>query len=324
MRHRLVGYDASVDLLRPLRAFDSLQQRHRTLAVPVAMVKKFDDDQASGLSALIAYYAFFSLFPLLLVFVTVLGFIFHGNADVQNSIRHSVLGRFPVIGTDLQDKQLHGRSLSLVIGILFSLWAGLGITQAAQNAFDKIWAVPFKERPNFFKKRVRGLILFVAIGVMFIVSTVASGLVGGGLSGPVTAVVGIVSSLILNFAMFAAAFRLLTSAAVPTRSLWIGVLVAGVAFLFLQLLGGLYVSHVISHATSTYGFFATVIGLLAWLHLGARLTLYAAELNVVVIRKLWPRSLFGPPTPAGERTLEAIAKVEERTDEQQIDVHFRH
>lgn len=312
-----------MDLLRPLRAFDRVQQKHRALAIPLAVVKKFSEDQAGALAALIAYYAFFSLFPLLLVFVTVLGFVFHDNVSVQHSIRDSVLGRFPVIGTDLKDKQLQGSTLTLVIGILFALWAGLGVTQAAQNGFDKVWAVPFKERPNFFKQRLRGLMLVSSIGLLFIVSTVASGLVGGGLGGGLlTTISGIVFALALNFAMFAAAFRLLTSATVPTRSLWIGVVVGGVLFLFLQLAGGLYVNHVIRNASSTYGFFATVIGLLAWLHLGAQMTLYAAEVSVVVVRKLWPRSLFGPPTPAGERTLEAIAKVEERTEEQHIDVHF--
>ena len=322
MSRGLVGYDTSVDLLRPLRAFDRLQQRRRPLAIAIAVLKKFGEDQAGGLAALIAYYAFFSLFPLLLVFVTVLGFVFHGDPSVQKSISSSVLGRFPVIGTDLQDKSLQGSTLSLVIGVAFSLWAGLGVTQAAQNAFDKVWAVPFKARPNFWLSRLRGLLLVTVLGVMFVVSTVVSGLVGGGLSGPLLTVVGIVFSLALNFAMFAAAFRTLTSASVPTRQMWIGVVIGGVLWEILQLAGGVYVNHVIRRASSTYGLFATVIGLLAWLHIGAQATLYAAEINVVVIRKLWPRSLFGPPTPAGERTLEALAKLEERSEDQHIDVRF--
>ena len=54
--------------------------------------------------------------------------------------------------------------------------------------------------------------------------------------------------------------------------------------------------------SATYAQFALVIALLVWLHLGAQLTLYAAEINVVVSRRLWPRSLFGPPAaPADER-----------------------
>jgi membrane protein len=320
-RH-LVGYDTSVDLLRPLRDFDRFQQKHRPLAIPIAVLKKFGDDQAGPLAALIAYYAFFSLFPLLLVFVTVLGFILHGNPTVQKSVTDTVLGRFPVIGTDLQDKSLEGSTLSLVIGIAFLLWAGLGVTQAAQNAFDKVWAVPFKERPNFWLSRVRGLLLVASLGILFVISTVISGLIGGGLSGTLLTIFGIGFSLLLNFVLFAVAFRMLTSAVIPTRNMWLGVVIGGILWEILQLAGGAYVNHVISRASSTYGFFATVIGFLTWLHVGAQATLYAAEINVVVVRKLWPRSLFGPRTPAGERALEALAKLEERSDDQHIDVRF--
>jgi YihY family inner membrane protein len=312
-----------VDFLRPAHAFDRRQQRTRWLAVPVAVVKKFSDDGAGRLAALVAYYAFFSIFPLLLVFVTVLGFVFHGDQSIQDSIINS-LKRVPVIGTDLQDKQLKGQTVSLVIGILGSLWAGLGVTDAAQNAFDTVWAVPIKERTKYVGKRLRGLGLVTVLGALFVVSSVVSGLVVGGLGGTATKVAGIVLALLLNFAMFAAAFRLLTSAAVPTRSMWLGVVVGGVVWLFFQLLGGVYVDHVIKRASNTYGTFATVIGLLVWLHVGAQITLYAAELNVVVVRRLWPRSLLGPPAiPADEEALTALAKVEERTEAEHIEVEWK-
>ena len=305
-----------------LHAFDLRQQRTKWLAIPIAVVKKFSDDQAGGLAALIAYYAFFSIFPLLLVFVTVLGFVFHGDHSVQNSISNS-LKSFPVIGSDLQDKQLKGQALSLVIGVVGSLWAGLGVTQAVQNALDKVWAVPKKERGSFVSQRLRGFALVAALGVLFLVSSVASGLVSAGLGGVGAKIAGFVIPLVLNFALFAAAFRLLTSEAVPTRNLWIGVVVGGVLLEALQSLGGAYVKHVVSHSSNTYGTFATVIGLLVWLHLGAQMTLFAAELNVVLVRRLWPRSMFGPPTIAADQeTLEAIAKVEERTESERIEVEF--
>jgi uncharacterized BrkB/YihY/UPF0761 family membrane protein len=206
--------------------------------------------------------------------------------------------------------------------VLGSLWAGLGITNAIQNAFDKVWAVPMKDRPNFLKSRLRGLSFVALLGIGFIVSSVASGLVTGGLGGWWAKLAGIVLSLALNFGLYLAAFRILTSTVVKTSEMWIGVGVAAVLWEILQSVGGIYVDHVIKNASNTYGLFATVIGLLTWLHLGAQLTLYAAEVNVVVTRKLWPRSLFSPQIEQDERTLEAIAKVEERTPAQQIDVHF--
>jgi uncharacterized BrkB/YihY/UPF0761 family membrane protein len=212
----------------------------------------------------------------------------------------------------------------LVIGLATSLWAGLGITQAAQNAFDRVWAVPFKDRRDFIHSRLRGLALLVALGALFIVATLASGLVTGGLGGPLLKVAGIALSLLLNFALFLAAFRLLTASTIATRCLWIGVIVAGVFWEILQVVGGYYIGHVLKHSTSTYGVFGLVIALLIWLHLGAQMTLYAAELNVVLARRLWPRSLLGPPTvPADEETLTALAKVEERHDTEQVEVEFK-
>jgi inner membrane protein YhjD len=290
----------------------------------VAVVKKFGDDQGGSLAALVAYYAFFSIFPLLLVFVTVLGFVLQGDPSAQKSIKDSVLAQFPVIGTDLKNNvhSLKGHTIALVIGIAGSLWGALGVTNAAQNAFDRVWAVPFKDRHNFFQARLRGLVLLVSIGLLFIVATVASGVVIGGLGGPLLKVAGIALSLALNFLLFLAAFRFLTSESVPTRSLWIGVGLASVLWELLQSVGGFYIGHVLRHASTTYGVFGFVIALLVFLRLGAQVTLYSAELNVVLARELWPRSLFGPTVPADEKTLTALAKVEERSDREQIEVEF--
>jgi membrane protein len=314
-----------MDFTAPVRKFDRYQQQHRWLAIPMAVVKKFGDDQAGNQAALVAYYAFFSLFPLLLVFVTILGFVLQGDLHAQQAVEKSALSQFPIIHNQIKAHGLHGNVVALVIGLLTSLLAGLGVTQAAQNAFDRVWAVPLKDRPNFIHSRLRGLGLLGSLGVLFLVSTLASGLVTGGLgSGPLVKVAGILISLLLNFGLFMAAFRLMTANTVATRDLRIGVVVAGVLWEILQVLGGYYVGHVIKNSTNTYGTFAFVIALLVWLHLGAQLTLYAAEVNVVVTRRLWPRSLLGGPTePADKRTLTALAKVEERHPEEQVDVEFK-
>jgi YihY family inner membrane protein len=315
-----------MDVLRPVRAFDRVQQQHRGLALPMAVVKKFSDDGAGGLAALIAYYGFFSLFPLLLVLFTVLAYVLHGDPTAQKSIGSSVLSQFPVIGSDIQKNihTLHGHVFALLVGVIGSLLGGLGVTLAAQKAFDRVWAVPFKDRPDFIRSRLRGLALLVVLGLLFIVSTLASGLVTGGLGGPAAKAGGIAVSLVANFALFLAAFRLLTSATIGTSCLWVGVCVAAVLWEFLQAVGGYYVGHVLKHSTNTYGLFGLVIALLVWLRLGAQILIYSAEINVVLARKLWPRSLLGPPAaPADEATLTALAKVEERSREEQIEVEFR-
>jgi membrane protein len=308
-----------VDLLRPVHRFDRYQQKHRAWAIPMAVIRKFGNDQAGSLAALMAYYAFFSLFPLLLVFITILGFVLQGDPHFRQSVEDSVIGQFP--GLQLDRHPLAGSVPAIVIGLLGSLWGGLGVTQAAQNAFDRVWAVPFKHRPDFLQSRLRGLVLLVCLGVLFVVSVAATGLVTT-IGGPLVKVGGYAITLAVNFGLYVASFRFLTSATVPTRCLWLGAGVAAVFLSILQLVGTIYIKHV-AHATSAYGTFATVLGLLVWLHLLAQMTLYAAEINVVVVRKLWPRSLLGPPDePADRETLAALAKVEERHDEEQVDVHF--
>jgi membrane protein len=308
-----------VDLLAPVHRFDRYQQRHKGWAIPMAVIRKFGNDQAGNLAALMAYYAFFSIFPLLLVFTTILGFVLHGNQHFQQSVENSVLGHFP--GIQLKQHQISGSVPALVIGVLGSLWGGLGVTNAAQNAFDRVWAVPFKDRPDFIHSRLRGLLLLVSLGLLFIVAVGVTGLVTT-IGGPGVKVAGYVISLLFNFGLYVASFRFLTAASIPTRCLWLGAGVAALFFSILQYVGTIYIHHV-THSTNAYGVFATVLGLLVWLHLLAQMTLYAAEINVVVVRKLWPRSLLGPPeAPADQETLAALAKVEERHDEEQVDVHF--
>jgi YihY family inner membrane protein len=306
-----------------LRAFDRRQQRSRWLAFPVAVLRKFGDDQAGSLAALIAYYAFFSLFPLLLVFVTVLGFVLQGNPSAQRSVEDSVLAQLPVIGSQIKVGTLEGHGLALAIGVVASIIAGLAITTATQNAFNRVWAVPFKKRPNYFAARVRGLLLLVVFGTLFVVATVSSGLVSGGLGGTAVKIGAYVLSLALNFGLFFALFKLLTSLDLPAGSLVYGAAFAAVAFEILQALGGFYINNVIKKAQNTYGTFALVIGLLVWLHLVGQVTLVAAEINVVHTRRLYPRSLLGPPTTAAdERTLRHLAEVEERHENEQVDVAF--
>src|SRR5436305_2370128 len=164
----------------------------------MAVIKKFGDDQGGSLAALVAYYAFFSIFPILLVFTTILGFVLQGDPGTRNSIVHTITQQIPVVGKSIDVHELSGSVGAIVVGLVTSLLAGLGVTNAAQNAFDRVWAVPFKERRDFIKSRLRGLLLLVALGALFIVATGASGLVAGGLGGTWAKVGAIVLSLAIN------------------------------------------------------------------------------------------------------------------------------
>jgi membrane protein len=308
-----------------LHALDQRQQQSPRLSFLAAVVKKFGDDQAGQLAALIAYYGFVSLFPLLLVLVTVLGFVLQGNPSAQASVLHSTLSQFPIIGNQLQSNvhSLKGSVLSLAIGIVGSLLAGLGITGATQNAFNQVWAIPYKHRPNFFKTRLRGLGLLVLLGVLAIVSTLAAGYVTAGGHSFAAIVGGVLIALVVNLLLFFTAFRLLTASEIETRSLIPGVIVGAVIWQILQHVGGYYVDHVVRHAKETSGLFAFVLGLLAWLYLGGQVTLIAAEINVVRARRLWPRSFFSDPLlEADRRALTSSAEIEERVEEENVEVSF--
>jgi YihY family inner membrane protein len=312
-----------MDLLAPLARFDRFQRRHRAIAIPMAVIRKFGDDSAGNLAALVAYYAFFSLFPLLLVFVTVLGYVLQNHPDTLHSIENSVRANFPAVNRLLDFTSLHGHLLPLVIGLAGALWSGLGVTGAAQNALDTVWAVPRRQRPTAIPRSFAWTAVLIAIGLLFVIATAASGLVAGGLGGPAAKLAGILVSLLANACLFLVAFRLMTASAVPTRKLLIGAAVAAVFWTILQTLGGLYIGHVTQHMSAAYATVGTVIALLIWLHLGAQLTLYAAELNVVLERGLWPRSLTGPPqAPADQETYRALARIEERHPSEQVQVSF--
>ncbi len=306
-----------------LEKIDNFQQRHAFLAIPLAVIKKFGNDKAGNLASLIAYNGFFAIFPLLLLFTTILGFVLQGDQSAQRSIVNSALGQFPIISTQVKAHSLTGSGVALAVGIVGSLLGGLGVTLQGQNAFNKVYAVPERERPNFLHSRLRGLAILVVLGLLQVVSTGVSGAVTGGASKSVFATVGgIVVSLLLNGVLFFATFRLLTDDSVPTRELWPGVACASILWLIIQSVGGAYIGHVVKNDSNTYGTFATVIGLLVWLHLGAQAVIYSAELNTVLSRKLWPRSLFGAKREEDRRVLEGVARTEEQVAPQRVHVSF--
>jgi len=279
-----------------IRKVDGFLQRHPATAFPLAVFKKFGEDEAGNLAALIAYYGFFSLFPLLLVFVTVLGLVLRRNPDLQRTIVDSALANFPVIGTQISRnvRELSGSGLALGIGIALTLWSGLRVAKAMQSAMNTVWNVPYKRRPNFLFSTLRAVAMLAVLGVLTLVSAAAGG-VGAGSSNWLLGILGIAISLVLNFALFMLAFRILTAADLSWADVWPGAAVGAVAWTALQAVGGFYVAHQLQGASEVYGTFALVIGLLAWIFLGAQVTLYAAEVNVVKKRHLWPRSIVQRP-----------------------------
>jgi membrane protein len=289
---------------RPLRAADRFQQRRPALAFPVAVWTKFNEDKAGNLAALISYYAFAALFPLLLVLVTVLNIVLKNNPSLHASLLNSALAQYPVIGPQIKASlgSIPGSGLPLAIGAVLLLLGARGMAGAMQNAMYEVWDIKQEDRPGFPLSQLWAMALVLTISIGFIVTTFLSGLAGGAghvLSGAGAYVGAVLISLVLNFGVFWLGFRIATAFRVRWRNLCVGAAIAALCWQILQVVGGYVVSHQLHRASELYGTFGIVLGLMAWLFLQAEITLYAAETDVVLARRLWPRSIV-PAKPAGQ------------------------
>jgi YihY family inner membrane protein len=317
-------------LKRLVAKLDRLQQREPWLAFPLAVWKKFGDDQAGNLAALIAYYGFASLFPLLLVFVTVLNIVLAHDPALREQVLNSAFSHFPVIGTQLKANAskhtLHGSAPALIIGIILTFLGARGVAAAAQNALNTVWGVPMSRRAGFPWSMLKQIAMILAVGIGLLVTTLLSGLAGASasvLGGTAAQIGAVVVSLVLNVGVFWLGFRLAVEREIKARQMLPSAVLSAIVWQILQLLGTYLVTHTISQSSSTYGVFAVVLGLLAWLYLQAQLTLYAVEANVVSVLRLWPRSLAPPPLTAEDRRAYAMyAQIQERRPEQEVESHI--
>jgi uncharacterized BrkB/YihY/UPF0761 family membrane protein len=311
---------------RFVRVIDRTQQRVRPLAFTFAVIKKFGDDRGGALCALLTFYAFLSLFPLLLLLVTVLGFFGGGQHGFFHRVEASAFSQFPIVGSRLSSNihGLHGRSaLGLVAGIAGVLWGSQGAMQTAQYVQAEVWNVPQIHRPNFWARLGRTAAMTGTLGLFLLVSTVLAGLVTIGTHGPWVNVAAVCSSLGANIALFVLAFRLLTPKQIPWRTMLFGSIVGGAGWTVLQYVGGVLVTHSLRNTSQEYGSFALVLGLIGFLYFAAQVSVYAAELNVVRARHLWPRSIVQPPlTAADKRVLRSLALEGKRRPEQRVDAGF--
>jgi YihY family inner membrane protein len=281
---------------------DRFQRRHPKLGLPLAVVYKFVDDQGNYLAALITYYAFLSLFPLLLLLTTILNFALAGDHDLQQRVLNSALGQFPVVGTQLRTSaDIHGSGTGLLFGILGTIYGGLGVAQAGQNAMNTIWRVPRNSRPNPFKARLRSLLLLTVVGLSVAGTTVVSGLGASANAfgvdlGGWSKVLLVVGSLVVNAGIFMLAFKIATAKDLTWRQIVPGAVAAAVAWQLLQFFGTTYVGHVVKNASVTNSVFALVLGLIGWIYLEALAVIFAVEYNAVRSMKLWPRALLTPFT----------------------------
>ena len=303
---------------------DQWQRTHRAASVLVGVVKKFGDDDLNQFVVGLGWYGFVAIYPLLLVSVTVLGFI--GAPSLGHHLV-ATLHAFPVVGPLFNPasggRTLHGSTLGMVIGVLGMLYGAQGVTQTGQQAMVRAWNVPQIEIPGFLQRLVRSLSGLAIIGSAFVVNAILATLVTGGGHRLELRVLLLCGMEALNVGLYLAAYRALTPAVAPWRALLPGAAVAATGFTFLTTLGSGLVQHQLRKSSATYGQFGTVIGLVAFLFLLAKISLYAAELNPVLHHHLWPRGLQADnPTEADDHVLRAIAQQNQRRSDERIGVDF--
>jgi membrane protein len=280
-----------VDIARLKARVDAAQQDRAWLGFPFAVLKKFGADNSGNLAVVVTYYAFFSIFPLLLALSSILGFVLAGHAKWQSRIENSALKNLPLIkGSPLPH---HGSVVVVIIGSALSLYSGLGVVKAAQQAFDTINFVSQAERPSFIIKNLRAIRLVLVGGLGLIATTALAGTLTSGKAlgihvGWLLTILGVVVSAALNTVLFVFVFRWLTVRVLTWREVLPGAALAALAMAILQSVVSAFISHKLQHVKATYGAFGTVIVLLSWFYLQSQVLLLAAQVNVVKLDHLWP------------------------------------
>jgi YihY family inner membrane protein len=308
-----------------VRRLDAAQRRVPPAAFIFGVVKKFGDDNGGVLVTNLAFTAFLSLFPLLLVLMTVLGLVASVEPSFRIDVVNAVSQQIPLIGRTLTENvdQLRRSSvIGLIVGLVALLWGSTGLAQAGIFTMEQVWNLPGPDRPGFVQRLGRSGIFLGLLATGVIVTTLLTGLSTYGHNTAWLVIPAQIAAALANVGMFVAAFRILTPKAVVVRRLLPGAIVAGVCWTLLQLLGTYLVHHFL-RTDSVYGVFATVLGLIAWIYVAVRVIVYSAEINVVLARRLWPRSIVQPPLLKADReSLSLQALQNQRRKEQHVEVTF--
>ncbi len=270
----------------------AIRRRTPVANAAVTAMNRYSRHRTGRNAALVSHYAFLSVFPLLLVFTTVLGFVLEGNQTLQEQIIDSVLSHIPIIGPELakNPESLTGSVPVLIAGLITALWASLKAFNVLQTALDDIGDVPLDERPNVIVVRGRSLLGILIVGGGQVTAAVLAGFLGVSGVGSIQRALLFTGSVVMNTTVLALTYHFLCTRRPTWRRVAPGAIVGGVLFSGLQVVGTTVVARAITRASPIYGTFATVIGLITWLGLHSMILLLCAELNGVL-----PLRPYEPP-----------------------------
>jgi len=273
---------------------DRWQQRHKSTAFAYAVIKKYGDDQAGYQAALVTYYGFLSLFPLLLILTTVGGVLGHNNPEFGRELVDSVSSYFPVVGKALDDsvRGISKNGPALIIGLLFVFYGARGIADAFRHAVNHIWHVPIARRSGFPRSWIRSFALIIGGGLGFVMAPLVAGWAAAAGHGFLFRTLSISCNFIILYAVFVLIFRLSLPLKMSLNKFRLSAVISAAGITILQLIGVTVLRHESEHLANTYSaIFATTLGLMAWIYLQTQVVMYAVEVATVKDGKLWPRSL---------------------------------
>ncbi len=277
-----------------VKKFDNLQYNNRALAFVVAVIKRYSDDKAGSKAALVTYYLFMSLFPLIIWLAQLSNWLNRYYPGAADYLIRGATFYFPVIGNKLFDIA-HNSTASLtglLVPGLIALYGARGTALTFLSALGDMWGVPEQDRFSFPWNWLRGIGVVVVGGGGFIFTAIATSWAAAKGHGLVFATVVAIISVILLTLVFVAILRLSLPRTIRIHKVISGALSMSVALTILQLVGGYLITHNLRSYTNAYtALFSVALGLLAWIYLVAQVLFYSTEITLVIDRKLWPRRL---------------------------------
>ncbi len=287
-----------------LKKVDKFQQRHRLPGFVHAVIKKYGDDEAGQQAALMTYYGFLSLFPLLLVLTTLTQYIPASHTELQESIVKGITNYFPVLGDQLSAhiNSLQKNGLALIVGLLFILYGARGVADAFRNSIQHLWGIPKEHRDGFPRSTLKSFGIIFIVGAGFVVASASIALAAATSSGNLFRLLVILINLFVWYVLFILLINISLSRRVPFGETRAAALIAAAGLVIVQVAGSYILGHELRNLDALYSYFALALGLLFWIYLQVQVLFYALEIAAVRSQKLWPRSLTGRlPTDADQR-----------------------
>jgi membrane protein len=315
-----------MDITRFVKKADRWQQRRGWLGFIYAVIKKYGDDSGGYQAALLTYYGFLSLFPLLLVLVTVLQLWFRGDPAFQQQVSTSVGHFFPLLGDQLQ-RNIHGlrsAGMGLIVGVLITLYGARGAADAFRFTLDNMWQIPKDKRAGFPRNLLHSAAIMLAGAIGFaatlLVSVFTSDLGHTNLAKVLANALGfVILTMVLAYI-----FRIATDNRLRLRYMMLGATIGAILVQLLLSFGSVILAHELKKLDSLYGTFAVVLGMLFWIYLMAQVVLIAAEVDTVRHFHLWPRTLSGQLQTDADRTAYALyAQVDKYAPNETIKTKFK-